>query len=81
MTRCKNATQENARIESESILALYCVATSVNTKATHCVASYYCEPTLTVYMNNQKANMDHGLVKDMHTLQHMDSIVIMLYSS
>ena len=32
MTRRKNATQRNVRIESESILALLCIAMSVNTK-------------------------------------------------
>ena len=33
-TRHKNATQGSARIGSESILALYCVSTSVDAKAT-----------------------------------------------
>ena len=40
--------QRNARIGSESILVLCCVATSVNARrrnATYGVASYYCEPT------------------------------------
>ena len=32
--RCKDATQRNARMGSNSILALCCVATSVNAKAT-----------------------------------------------
>ena len=34
MTRHKNTIQRNARIESESILALLCVVISVNVKAT-----------------------------------------------
>ena len=33
-TRCKNATQGNARIGSESILVSYCVSTSVDVKTT-----------------------------------------------
>ena len=42
-TRRKNATQGNARIGSESILASCCVSTSVDNtcNVTHCLASYY----------------------------------------
>ena len=47
--RHKDATQRNTRIESESILASDCVATSVN--AMHGIASY-CEPTLKLFYNN-----------------------------
>ena len=39
VTRCKNATQRNARIGSEFILVLYCV---VNTKATQKRRPLYC---------------------------------------
>ena len=34
MTRRKNATQGNARIGSESILASYCISTNVDAKMT-----------------------------------------------
>ena len=45
MTRRKIATQGNVRIGFESILTLFCVSTSADTKTTHCLASY-CEPAL-----------------------------------
>ena len=38
--RCKNATQRNAKIESEFILMSRCVATNVNVKVTQCNAWY-----------------------------------------
>lgn len=39
VTVCKNAVQRNTRIEPESILALLCIVSSVNMKATQCNAS------------------------------------------
>ena len=45
-TRRKNATQGSARIGPESILASYCVSTSVEAKATQRNA-LYCEPAFT----------------------------------
>ena len=38
--RRKNATQGNTRIESESILASYCVSTSVDAKTVQCNALF-----------------------------------------
>ena len=46
--RHKNAVQRNTRIGSESILASCWVSTSVDVKATQCLASY-CEPAFTCY--------------------------------
>ena len=51
-TKCKNATQRNVRIRSESILALCCVLTRRRRNATHCLASY-CKLAFTVLHINE----------------------------